>query len=187
MRINTRILAIVIAGVLAIFIGWFYQLQVKEREIPVVDLEIPDNIDYYFTGMSYRVMKPSGETDYVFTSPRLEHQVRGDVSVIETPEVTIYGDKSTWQVNAGLGQLFHQTDELQLQHQVVMQKQGDDPLRLESSEAVFKAEDDIVSFPAEVLVSSEAAQISAASATLDMKNNVFRFNQTKTVYQDETS
>ena len=187
MRVNGHILLVIAAGLLAIVIGWFYQAQLKEREVPIAELEIPDNIDYYFTDMTYRAMKNSGEPDYVFTSPRLEHQVRGDTSHIETPEVTIFGNDNRWQVVAEQGQLFHQTEVLQLQNQVVMKKQGNDPMRLESELAVFEAKDEMVRFPQEVLITFAEARISAASASFDIKNNVFRFQKTRTVYQDETS
>ncbi len=187
MKFNGQILLVVAAGLLAIVVGWFYQEQLKERDIAVSELEIPDNIDYYFTDMTYRAMKDNGEPDYLFTSPRLEHLVRGDTSLIETPEVTIFDNGNRWQVVAGQAQLFHQTEVLQLERDVIMQKQGENPLRLESEIAVFEANDDIVSFPQDVLITSSEARISAASGSFDLKNNVFRFNQTRTIYQDETS
>lgn len=187
MRFNGHILLVLIAGLLAIVVGWFYQAQLKERQVPTAELEIPDNIDYYFTNMTYRAMKDSGEPDYSFVSPRLEHQVRGDSSLIETPEVTIFGDDNRWQVVAEHGQLFHQTEVLQLQRRVVMEKQGNNPMRLESELAVFEASEETVRFPQEVSITSAEARISAASAIFDLKNNVFRFQKTRTVYQDETS
>lgn len=187
MRINGHFLLVLAAGMLAIVVGWVYQAQLKESEIPTAGLEIPDNIDYYFTDMTYRAMKDNGEPDYLFKSPRLEHLVRGDTSLIETPEVIIFDNGSRWQVSAEQGQLFHQTEVLQLEREVIMKKDGDDPLRLQTEIAVFEATEETVNFPQSVLMSSTDASISAGSATFDLKNNVFRFNQTRTVYQDETS
>lgn len=187
MKFNGQILLVIVAGLMAIIVGWFYQERMQQRDSSTAELEIPDNIDYYFTDMTYRVVRDSGETDYVFESPRLEHRVRGDTSHIQQPAVTIYRDNAIWTLNAETGKLKHATEVLKLQQQVTMQKQGQQSLRLESEQAVFESKAEIVTFPSTVLITSDDARISATSATLDVKNNVYRFNQARTVYYDKTS
>ncbi len=187
MKFNGYTLLVIVGGVLAIIAGWFYQDQLEQRDSTTADLQIPDNIDYYFTDMTYQVMTSSGDIDYQFSSPRLEHYQRGDTSFIQQPAVTIYRDDGTWIVNAASGQLLHETEILRLEKQVIMEKQGADALSLRSEKAIFEAETELVTFPGMVTVSSSDAEISAASATLDIKNSIYRFQQTRTIFSDETS
>ncbi len=187
MKYSGQFITVVIAGLLAIVGGWFYQAQLSEQESDVAELEIPDNIDYYFTDMTYRAMTSSGALDYQFNSPRMEHRKLGDTSHIKLPEVTIYRGDNVWLVNAEVGQLFHETEAFHLEQQVEMFKQGRDPMRLSSEKAVFHAEAQTIQFPQAVIIQSPEATISAASAELDMENNVYRFQQTRTIYRDEAS
>ncbi len=187
MRFSGRILLVIGAGLMAIMAGWLYQEQLQQRELPTADLEIPDNIDYYFTDMTYRVVKDTGETAYRFESPRLEHHLRGDTSFIQQPAMTIFRDDDVWTVHAQTAELKHETEVMHLAQQVKMQKQGEEPLQLESERAIFASRDETITFPDAVQVISNDAEISAASAVLDMKNNVYHLKQTRTVYRDETS
>ena len=180
---KTRILVFVlIIGIGAVAVGWVYESQLRER-VQTTDLVIPANIDYFLTDFNYRAMNTAGDLDYEFDSRRLEHYPRGDVSTIEAPSLNIYRADQQWRVVAGRGEFEHKHNLLRLQQSVVMQKSGNDPLRITSEEIRFEPDRDRVSSDSGVVMQSPGTHIEAESADFDLANNVYRLSRTRAIYR----
>lgn len=182
-----RILVLVfVLGIGAIAAGWINETRLRpitER----ADLMIPDNIDYYLTNLRYRSMNSDGNVDYEFNSPRLEHYPRTDVSTIEIPSLKIFRDRDHWQVDANTGEFEHQLNVLHLRESVVMQRQGDNPLRINAESISFEPDRDLVVSDSTISMLSDQAMIEAEGAVFDLGGKVYRFNNTRATYHDGDS
>ena len=179
---KSRILIFVLVlGIVAIAIGWVYESRLAPRE-ETAELQIPDNIDYFLTNLNYRAVNESGELDYEFSSPRLEHHTLDDISLIETPLLNIYRAADQWQVNAQRGELQPRENLLWLHQQVVMQKFGADPFELQAESIRFEPDKDLVSSETSVLMRSKQARIEAEAAVFDLAAGIYRLNKTRAVY-----
>ena len=179
---KSRILIFVLVlGIVAIAIGWVYESRLAPRA-ETADLQIPDNIDYFLTNLNYRAVNESGQLDYEFSSPRLEHYTLEDVSLIETPLLSIYRATDRWRVNAQRGELQQRGNLLWLRQQVVMQKLGADPFELQTESMRFEPDKDLVSSETDVLMLSKQARIEAEGAVFDLAAGIYRLNKTRAVY-----
>jgi len=177
---------VLVLGVGAIAAGWIYETRVR----PITDradLIIPDNIDYYLTNLHYRSMNTDGNVDYEFKSPRLEHYLRTDVSTIEIPSLKIFRDRDPWQVEAKIGEFEHQVNILHLRESVVMQRQGDNPLRINAESISFEPDQDLVISDSRISMLSDQATIEAERAEFDLGGKIYRFNNTRATYYDGDS
>lgn len=178
---SRALIFILVLGIIAVAAGWVYESQLRSR-IETAELIIPDNIDYFLTNLNYRAVDASGDLDYEFSSRRLEHYPRNDVSLIEVPALTIYRDSSHWQVNARQGELQHEGNLLWLREQVIMQKTGNDPLEILTESIRFEPDRDLVSSDSNVLMRSKQATIEAQAAVFDLAANVYKLSRTRAVY-----
>ncbi len=182
-----RVLALVILlGIGAIAVGWIYESRLRQQ-IDRTELVIPDNIDYFLTNLRYRVLNRDGAIDFEFNSPRLEHYRRDDISSIEIPSLKIYRDADHWQVDSRIGEFEHRLNLLRLRQQVVMQKQGDNPMRLYTESIRFEPERDRVSSEAEVTMLSDRLRIEAERAVFDLAAKVYRFSKIHAIYNNDGS
>lgn len=180
---KARILVFVLViGIGAVAVGWVYESQLRER-VQQTELVIPANIDYFLTDLNYRSINETGNLDYEFDSRRLEHYPRDDISKIENPSLKIYRADDPWRVDAGRGEFVHAQNLLRLQQQVVMQKGGNNPLRITSEEIRFEPDRDRVSTDSGIVMHSPRAQIEADSAEFDLTNNVYRLSRTRAIYR----
>ena len=184
---NFRIMiSAIVFGVVAIVLGWVYESQFKST-VASAELEIPNNIDYFLTHLDYRVSNAEGKLDYEFSSPRLEHRPRTDVSHIESPSLQIYRVNEQWQVNSEQGQFHHRNNILVLQQNVVLQKLGDDPLRVTTETIQFEPDRNLVTMPDKVMMRSNSARIEAEQATFDLTSKVYLLQKARTVYSNDKS
>ena len=177
-----RLLVLVVfLGISAIIAGWMVEsrlLSQKEK----VDLVIPDKIDYFLTNLHYRAMNTEGTLDYELNSPRLEHYPANDVSHIEQPSIQIYRQVDHWLVDALEGEMVHKENIIRLRKQVVIQKQGNNPMQMYTESIRFEPDLNLVSTEAKVLMRSKQGQIEAEEATFDLATQIYRFNKTHSVY-----
>ena len=80
------------------------------------------------------------------------------------------------------GEFVHQDNLLRLRKQVVMQKQGDNPMQMYTESIRFEPDRDLVSSEAKVLIHSNQAKIEAEQAIFDLAGKVYRFNKTRAIY-----
>lgn len=172
---------ILVLGIIAVAVGWVYESQLRSR-IETAELIIPDNIDYFLTNLNYRSIDATGALDYEFSSRRLEHYPRNNVSLIEVPALKIYRASDHWRVNALQGELQHQSNLIWLREQVIMQKTGTDPIEILSESIRFEPERDLVSSDMAVLIRSKQARIEAQSAIFDLAARVYRLTTARAVY-----
>jgi len=178
---SRALIFVLVLGIIAVAAGWIYESQLRSR-IETVELIVPDNIDYFLTNLNYRAVNASGNLDYEFSSRRLEHYPRNDVSMIEVPALNIYRDSNHWRVNALQGELQHAGNLLWLREQVIMQKTGGDPFEILTESIRFEPGRDLVSSEKEVLMRSKQARIEAQAAVFDLAANVYTFTATRAVY-----
>ena len=179
---KSRILIFVIVlGVGAVAVGWIYESRLRSK-IKIAELIIPDNIDYFLTDLNYRAMNDSGNLDYEFSSLRLEHYPRNDVSLIETPLLQIYREPDRWQVKALQAEFLHQENLLRLTQQVVMRKTGTEPVEMLTESIRFEPDKDLVSSEASVLLLSKQTRIEADRAVFDLAGKVYRLTNARTIY-----
>ena len=178
---SRALIFVLVLGIIAVAAGWIYESQLRSR-IETVELIVPDNIDYFLTNLNYRAVNASGNLDYEFSSRRLEHYPRNDVSMIEVPALNIYRDSNHWRVNALQGELQHAGNLLWLREQVIMQKTGGDPFEILTESIRFEPGRDLVSSEKEVLMRSKQARIEAQAAVFDLAANVYTFTATRAIY-----
>ena len=178
---SRALIFVLVLGIIAVAAGWIYESQLRSR-IETVELIVPDNIDYFLTNLNYRAVNASGNLDYEFSSRRLEHYPRNDVSMIEIPALNIYRDSNHWRVNALQGELQHAGNLLWLREQVIMQKTGGDPFEILTESIRFEPGRDLVSSEKDVLMRSKQARIEAQAAVFDLAANVYTFTATRAVY-----
>jgi len=177
---------IVVLGLAAVAIGWVYESQLRSQS-EEAQWVIPDNIDYFLTNLRYRVMTPDGELDYEFRSRRLEHRPLTDVSHIEAPTLQIYSDGERWQVDAREGQFQHRDNLLQLRHEVVMRRGGEQPLQLSADSLSFAPDRDLVSAESNILLRTDNAVIEADTAIFDLESGHYNLTRTRSVYDQNES
>lgn len=181
---NSRILIFVaLLGVAAIALGWLYEARLKP-EIERAELVFPDNIDYFLTDLRYRAMNEDGRLDYEFRSRRLEHRRVTDVSHIEQPALQIYRRGDHWRIDSEAGQFEHQQNRLHLERNVVMQKLGDEPLRLLGERISFEPDRDLVISDGRVIILTDDSRIEAEQAVFNIADGVYTLRRAKAVYHD---
>ena len=153
----SSVIILLLTGVVAIAAGWIYQSQTS-ISVAKSELEIPVDIDYYLSKVTYRVMNDEGNLDYRLRSPYLQHYKSEDISRLDAPEIDIYRNNEHWRVQATTAEMRHQENTLSLINDVAMEKQGDKPVQIRADKAVF-----------------------------DLDNNVYLLTNTKSIYYHESS
>lgn len=178
-----HVLAIVLLIVGALSLGWFFDTQSPLLiENP---LEVPENIDYYLSGVRYRAMNGEGSIRYQLDSPYLEHFIQEDISVIRQPFIDYQGKPQRWTLSAQQGVLQHQSEVFELQEQVNLTRfDANDRMQLSTERMILTTQNDLVVIPQRLQLSTGSLQLQANSATLDVSNNQYRFNGVKATYQD---
>ena len=171
---------VVFAGIAAVAVGWVYQSKIQPA-VSTSGLEIPLDIDYYLSEFNYRVMSKTGSLEFDLRSPYLEHYKLEDLSRIEAPLMTIYR-KQNWQVQARAGELSHRREILNLIDDVVFERKGDNPLKMEAALMIFDNNRDTVTGRNGVQITSGKSIIDANSAVFDLERNIYSLNKTTAVY-----
>lgn len=173
-----------LAGIVsALGIGWFFDSQkvISRQNL----LKVPDNIDYYLAGVNYHAYNDQGLTRFQLRSPYLEHFIREDTSALTRPMIDYYTDSGQWQLSAKTGRLQHKTEIFQLQQEAsVRSLNSTDPFVINSELMVFKSETERLEIPQALQIDSEQLKLNAASAVLDLKNNLHEFVRVKATYED---
>ena len=172
---------VLIAVLGAIAVGWIYESRSKDILVGL-ELEIPTDIDFFLSGMNYRVFDKSGNLDYQLHSPYLEHFIKDDISRIEQPMIRVYRESGDWQVKASRGNILHRQEWLQLDSNVVMQKLGGDSIQFRSESMLFKPELDLVVSEVNVIIESDRAKISGDEAVFDLRNEIYSLKNTRAIY-----
>ena len=180
------IILIVVLGVGAVLIGWIYESKLRQQVQPR-ELVVPDNIDYFLANLDYRAIDADGRLEYEFRSPRLEHYPRGDLSLIQTPSLQIHGHRDNWQVDAQEGEFQHGDNLLTLRRDVVMNRDGTDPLRLSTESIRFDPDRSLVSTDTEVVIETRHGHIKAARASFDLAAGIYRFTNSTAIYGNDGS
>lgn len=184
---KSRLLLLVIfLGFAAIAIGWVYESNLSAPP-QNTSLEFPNHIDSFLTNMRYRELNAAGELQFEFYTPRLEHYPLGDISNIEAPSMQIAAASGPWQVDSISGEFLHQENRLNLRQQVVMLKQGDAPMQIYTESISFEPDRELVRADSPILMLGRQARIQAQSAEFDFAAEIYRFEQTRSVYHDESS
>ena len=168
----------------AIAVGSVYESSLRPDE-EKARLVFPNDIDYFLTNLRYRSLNADGKLDFEFLSPRLEHFPQNDISSIEVPSMQIYNGIDPWQINALTGEYRHASNLLQLNQQVVMQKQGSSPMQVYTESISFEPDRELVSTDSDILMVIPQARIRAESAEFDLARKIYRFSKTRAIYDLE--
>ncbi len=168
-------------GLAAIVFGWIYETRFKSS-VDHDQLVIPDNIDYYLTGFTVRVTNQQGNPDYQISSPRLEHRPKTDTSHITLPTMKIFRQAGLWQLESEIGQLQHADNLLQLQQNVVLQKNGNNPLQLTTESILFEPDRDRVTIDNRFTMQSGKASIIADNAVFDLAQQIYLLEKARAGY-----
>ena len=177
-----RILALIIITLFALSAGWLVdQPTLSEKNEPLI---IPDNIDYYLSAVNYHVMNSEGTSHYRLRSPYLEHFIREDVSHIQHPDIDYNSDSSKWVMRSVKGLLQHQSEILELNQQaVVFRIDSDQPVKLASEKIILIPDADLIKLPEPLTLTSNELFLEADSAQMDLKTNLYQFQQVRATYQ----
>lgn len=177
----TTVLLVLFAGIAAIAAGWIYQSKVVTGDAED-ELEIPLNIDYYLSGVRYRSLTKAGRLDYELRSPYLEHYKLEDISRLNSPALNIYRNGDHWQARSRMAELQHQDEILKLIDDVVLQRTGDEPIKMTTNLLSFDANNDKVVSKNGVLIVSDNSRINADSAVFDLDQNIYSLSRASAVY-----
>lgn len=177
------LILIAVFGVAAVVAGWVYESRLRPPAV-AQELEVPDNIDYFLVDLNYRAIDETGRLEYEFRSPRLEHYRRDDVSRIEVPSVDIFGDRGDWRVDALEGELRHAENLLRLSRQVVMMRTGPQPLQVLTERIRFEPDRNLVSSEAAIVMLGNQGRIEAERGVFDLASGIYRFSNSKTVFDN---
>ena len=177
---------VVIFGFGAIAAGWVYERSLRVPEARV-ELAIPQDIDYFMTNMNYRALNANGTLDFQFFTPRLEHYPHNDTSSLERPNIRIETDTVPWLVDSRAGEYQHASNLLHLTHDVVMQRHGDEPIRIYSDSVHFEPDRELVTSDSEITMINPHTRLVADHAEFDLARQVYRFKRARTVYKHEDS
>lgn len=185
MKISSVFL-LISAVAIAVAAGWIYQSQSKVSEIRA-EIEIPVDIDYYLSTANFRIMNEEGILDYQLRTPYLQHFKGDDISKIDMPEIDIYRKNQHWQVVAQTAEMLHKLNTLKLIDDVLMERQGDDPIRFSAEIMHFESDLDLITSERRVRLVSKNSTIDADKAVFDLDKNIYRFSKTRAVYHNENS
>ena len=180
------VILIAVLGIGAVLIGWVYESRLRSQ-VESRELVVPDDIDYFLANLEFRAIDERGELEYEFQSPRLEHFPLGDLSRIETPSLQIHGQPHGWRVVAREGEFRHTDNQLYLSRDVVMNRDGAEPLRLSTESMLFEPERDLVSSDTEVVIETRQGLIRAARASFDLAAGIYRFTRSSAIYRNDGS
>ena len=180
MKISSLFL-LISAVVIAIAAGWIYQSQSKVSETRA-EIEIPVDIDYFLSKVNYRVMNKEGVLDYHLKTPYLQHFRGDDISKIDMPEIDIFRRNDHWQMAAQTAEMHHKVNTLRLIDDVVMEKQGKEVMLFSAEIMQFESDLDLVTSERRVRLVSKNSQIDADKAVLDLDKNIYRFTNTRAIY-----
>ena len=186
MKKSRLLIFIVVFGIAAIAVGWVYESSLRPKE-KQAQLDIPDDIDSFLTNMHYRAFNADGELDFHLYSPRLEHYPHNDVSNIEAPSMEVYTKSDPWQIDAITGEIQHRENLLRLRQEVVMQKQGAQPMQIYTESIRFEPDRDLVTAESDILMISQQARIEAERARFNLADKVYQFEKARAVYHHEDS
>jgi lipopolysaccharide export system protein LptC len=178
------IVVIAVATIAAITIGWFYE---PETTVSRPDLEIPTDIDYFLSELQYKSMNDQGILDFEMQSPYLEHLKVENISLIDKPTMQIYREAGDWQIESLTGKLFHEQNNLLLEKNVVMRREGSNPLQVRSEVMLFQPDLDLISASKTIQIKSDTAIINGSEAIFDLKNQVYTLKNTRAIYYRENS
>jgi len=175
------LLLLISAVVIAIAAGWIYQSQSKVGDTRTA-IEIPVDIDYFLSKVNYRVMNDEGLLDYRLKTPYLQHFRGDDISKIDMPEIDIFRSEGDWKVVAQTAEMLHKTNTIKLIDDVKMEKQGKEITLFSADLMRFESDLDLVTSERRVRLISKNTQIDADKAVLDLDKNIYRFTNTRAIY-----
>jgi lipopolysaccharide export system protein LptC len=178
------IIGFAVATIAATTIGWLYE---PPTTVGQTGLEIPTDIDYFLSDFQYKSMNADGNLDFEMQSPYLEHLTVANISLIDKPTIQIYRETDDWQIESLSGRLFHEQNNLQLEENVVMQREGNNPLQVRSEVMLFQLDLDLISTSKTIQIDSNTAIINGSEAIFDLKNKVYTLKNTKAIYYRENS
>jgi LPS export ABC transporter protein LptC len=176
------LLMFIVTLVGAIVAGWFFDRQ----NLPIVQnqLQIPDNIDYYLSGVKLKTYNKQGSPGYQLNSPYLEHFVREDISLIQQPDIRYFSADADWLMAANQGKLIHQEDIIELQQKAsIKRNQLNSPMLLTSEQMIFNPDQETVELPVALRMKNNQLDLKAQSAMLDMKHEHHIFQRVNATYQ----
>ncbi len=166
----------------AIIAGWFFDRQ--HLSIVQNPLQIPDNIDYYLSGVKLKTFNQQGTPGYQLNSPYLEHFVREDISIIQQPDIRYFSDSADWLMAAEQGKLIHREDIIELQQKAsIKRNQINSSMHLTSEQMIFNPDQETVELPVALRMQKDQLDLKAQSALLDMKHEHHVFQRVNAIYQ----
>jgi lipopolysaccharide export system protein LptC len=76
---------------------------------------------------------------------------------------------------------------MRLRQEVVMQKQGTQPMQVYTESIRFEPDRDLVTAESDILMINQQARIEAESAQFNLADKVYQFKKTRAVYHREDS
>jgi len=84
-------------------------------------------------------------------------------------------------------EFLHRENMMRLRQEVVMQKQGTQPMQVYTESIRFEPDRDLVTAESDILMINQQARIEAESAQFNLADKVYQFEKTRAVYHREDS
>lgn len=160
----SRLTFITLLSVLTLLAALSFEYQ--QQSTPVAGKSTqPQNAepDFYLTQAASVQFDENGGLRYRFNAEKLEHFPKGDYTLVETPDVTLFHrDGTPWYINANQGRITSGSDTIKLWDDVVIRRATpQDPLQMNTRTLTIVPEQDIAKTKQDVVITNRTGRIDA--------------------------
>lgn len=95
-----------------------------------------------------------------------------DRSALDAPSVEMFGNKGRWLIKSKQGEMRQSEKIIDLQGQVLAQREGESPLLLETEQLIYQVEQERLQIPVAATITHEGGQTRAGELDADLKNGI---------------
>src|SRR5690606_5911006 len=95
-----------------------------------------------------------------------------DRSALDAPSVEMFGNKGRWLIESKQGEMRQSEKIIDLQGQVLAQREGESPLLLETEHLIYQVDQERLQIPVAATVTHEGGQTRAGKLDADLKNGI---------------
>lgn len=129
--------------------------------------------DFYLVKATSMEFDEEGELRYRFNAQQLEHFPKGDYTLVETPDITLFhSDGTPWYINANQGRLTSGSETIKLWDDVVIRRDTpQDPLQMETRALTIVPKQDIAKTQQDVVITNRSGRIDATGMISYIEEN----------------
>ena len=166
-------LALLLLLFLAVATGWFLQKPQSGNPNAAAREQGPD---MFADQIEVTIMNESGQPVYHITADHLVHSPHTERFELERPFIELKratGD--SWNITSERGQMTDKGDELWFLGSVNIQRQGDSPLHIQTTDLLVKPDEELAETENEASISAPQYKINAIGLKADFREGLLEF------------